>query len=133
MKNEEPGRAQESPLREKSRLFAYRIIRLNFYLTDKKREYIISKQVMRSGTSVGANIFEAKYGQSKPDFISKMSIALKETSETEYWFDLLRFGGYITQFQFDSLYSDAEEIKSMLISTINTAKKSLEQEKEKNN
>ncbi|MFR1476875.1 MAG: four helix bundle protein [Hydrogeniiclostridium mannosilyticum] len=85
---------------DKSVAFAARVIKLNQYLTKDKKEHIISKQIIRSGTSIGANIHEANYGQSKADFISKMHIALKETAETEYWLKLpvvrLYYGGYVS-------------------------------------
>ena len=84
---------------------------------------MISKQIVRSGTSIGANINEANYGQSKADFISKMHIALKETSETEYWLRLLTMSEYLTNDMGDSLLTDCLELKRMLIASINTAKK----------
>ena len=80
---------KESILKNKTEAFATRIVKLHQYLGNKKKEYIISKQIIRSGTSIGANINEANYAQSKPDFTSKMQIALKETAETEYWLKLL--------------------------------------------
>ncbi|MFQ9847645.1 MAG: four helix bundle protein, partial [[Clostridium] leptum] len=98
------------------------VIKLNQYLTKDKKEHIISKQIIRSGTSIGANIHEANYGQSKADFISKMHIALKETAETEYWLKLLKLSGYITEDMSRSLLSDCLEIKRLLIASINTAK-----------
>ena len=88
---------KENVLIDKSVAFAARVIKLNQYLTKDKKEHIISKQIIRSGTSIGANIHEANYGQSKADFISKMHIALKETAETEYWLKLLKLSGYITE------------------------------------
>lgn len=84
---------------------------------------IISKQIVRSGTSIGANINEANYGQSKADFVSKIHIALKETAETEYWLRLLTLSEYLTNDLGDSLLTDCLEIKKLLISSINTAKK----------
>ena len=84
---------------------------------------MISKQIVRSGTSIGANINEANYGQSKADFISKMHIALKETSETEYWLRLLTLSEYLTNDMGDSLLTDCLELKRMLVASINTAKK----------
>ena len=92
------------------------------YLIKTKKETIISKQIVRSGTSIGANINEANYGQSKADFVSKMHIALKETSETEYWLKLLTMSEYITEDMGQSLLKDCLEIKRILISSINTAK-----------
>ncbi|MGN1444371.1 MAG: four helix bundle protein [Acutalibacteraceae bacterium] len=87
-----------------------------------KKEGVISKQIIRSGTSIGANINEANYGQSKADFISKMQISLKETAETEYWIRLLVLSDYISEDMGSSLLNDCLEIKRMLISSLNTAK-----------
>ena len=109
-------------LLEKSLFFAARIVKLNKYLVKEKHEVIISKQIIRSGTSIGANANEAAYGISRADFIAKMQIALKETSETEYWLRLLVLSEYITEAEGDSLISDCLEIKRILISSLNTAK-----------
>ncbi len=106
-------------------MFAVRIIKLHQYLSNTKHETVISKQIIRSGTSIGANITEANYAQSKADFISKMHIALKETAETEYWLKLLVMSDLINESMNDSLSSDCLEIKRMLISTINTSKKQI--------
>lgn len=113
---------KENILIDKSISFASRIIKLHQYLIKTKKETIISKQILRSGTSIGANINEANYGQSKADFISKMHIALKETAETEYWLKLLTAAEYITDDMGKSLLNDCIEIKKILISSINTAK-----------
>mgnify|MGYP003446659357 FL=1 len=113
---------KENILIEKSIVFASRIIKLHKYLIKDKKEHIISKQIVRSGTSVGANINEANYGQSKADFISKMHIALKETAETEYWIRLLIMSEYITSEMGDSLHKECIESKTDLIASINTAK-----------
>ena len=107
---------------ENSKDFAIRIINLCKILQNDRHEYILSKQLMRSGTSIGANINEANYGQSKADFISKMSIALKETAETEYWIKLLYLSEYIDEKMSQSLLNDCLEIKRILIASINTAK-----------
>ena len=115
---------KENLLIDKSIAFASRIIKLHQYLTETKKETIVSKQIVRSGTSIGANINEANYGQSKADFISKMHIALKETAETEYWLKLLTMSEYITEDTRKSLLSDCLEIKRLLIASINTAKDS---------
>ena len=114
---------KENLLIDKSLAFASRIIKLYQYLTTTKQELVISKQIVRSGTSIGANINEANYGQSKADFISKMHIALKETSETEYWLRLLTMSEYLTSDMGDSLLTDCFELKRMLVASINTAKK----------
>ena len=102
--------------------FAARIVKLHAYLNKEKKEHIISKQVVRSGTSIGANINEANYGQSKADFISKLHIALKETAETEYWIRLLSLSDYLDEAMTKSLLQDCLEIKRILIASINTAK-----------
>ena len=113
---------KENILIDKSIAFAARIIKLHQYLIKTKKETIISKQIVRSGTSIGANINEANYGQSKADFVSKMHIALKETAETEYWLNLLTMSEYITEDMGQSLLKDCLEIKRMLIASINTSK-----------
>ena len=101
---------------EKSRVFALRSIRLYKYLCNEKREFILSKQVLRSGTAIGANVKEAIRGQSKPDFYSKLNIALKEASETEYWLELLYHSGYIDERSFKSIYEDCQELIRILVS-----------------
>lgn len=113
---------KENLLIDKSLVFAARIIKLNQYLI-KKHEFVISKQIIRSATSIGANINEANYGQSRADFIAKMQIALKETAETEYWLRLLLMAEYLSQSEAASLLEDCLSLKRLLISTINTAKK----------
>lgn len=113
---------KENVLIDKSIAFASRIIKLHQYLIKTKKETIISKQIVRSGTSIGANINEANYGQSKADFVSKMHIALKETAETEYWLKLLTMSEYITEEMGKSFLNGCLEIKRMLIASINTAK-----------
>ncbi len=114
---------KENLLIDKSVDFAARIINLCKYLEEKQKEHIISKQIIRSGTSIGANINEAQYGNSKADFISKLHISLKETAETEYWLRLLFKSEYIDEKIFKSLLNDCLELKKLLISSINTAKK----------
>ncbi|MBR3540688.1 MAG: four helix bundle protein [Bacteroidales bacterium] len=103
---------KESIIKTKSKAFALRIIKLYQYLTEsaERKEYVLSKQVLRSGTSIGANVKEALRGQSRPDFRSKMSIALKEASETEYWLELLHESGFIDDKSFQSIYNDNLEI-----------------------
>ena len=113
---------KENALIDKSIAFAARIVKLHRYLIKDKRETVISKQIVRSGTSIGANINEANYGQSKADFISKLHIALKETAETEYWLKLLIMSEYVTADMGNSLLNDCLEIKRILIASINTAK-----------
>lgn len=113
---------KENILIDKSINFAARIIKLHRYLNDEKKEYIISKQIIRSATSIGANINEAQYGSSKPDFIAKLHISLKETAETEYWLRLLYKADNLDDSMFNSLLADCLEIKRILIASINTAK-----------
>lgn len=113
-------------LNDKSIAFAVRIIKLHDYLVKTKKETIVSKQIVRSGTSIGANVNEASYGQSKADFVSKMHIALKETAETEYWLKLLTMSEYISEEMGKSLLSDCLEIKRILIASINTAKENMQ-------
>ena len=115
---------RDNILVDKSISFAVRIIKLHRYLIKTKKETIISKQIVRSGTSIGANINEANYGQSKADIISKLHIALKETAETEYWLRLLVLSEYIGHETGQSMIEDCLELKRILISSINTAKRS---------
>ena len=114
---------KNNPLLDKSLLFAARVIKLNKYLNKDKHETVIAKQIVRSATSIGANANEAIYGISKADFIAKLQIALKETAETEYWLRLLVLSKYITEKEGKSILDDCLEIKKILISTLNTAKK----------
>lgn len=109
-------------LLDKTLHFAARIMKLYKYLITEKHEDIISKQIIRSATSIGANANEAVYGISKADFIAKLHISLKETAETEYWLNLLYLSDFITEKEKISLVNDCLEIKKILISTINTAK-----------
>ncbi len=113
---------KESILMDKAIDFAARIIKLQRYLVKNKKETIISKQIVRSGTSVGANISEANYGQSKADFIAKLHIALKETAETEYWLRLLVKSEILSEQEAENLMSDCLDLKRLLISSLNTAK-----------
>lgn len=113
---------QESIIKEKSEAFSKRIVRLYRYLTQQKGETIISKQIYRSGTSIGANIAESRFAQSPVDFISKLSIALKEANETEYWLKNLFYGDYITERQYTSMFNDVEEIIKILVKSIKTLK-----------
>ena len=110
----------EKTVKYKSKKFSVRIVNLYKYLCDKKNEYVLSKQILRSGTSIGANIAESECAISKKDFLSKIYIAFKESAETLYWLDLLYETEYITDSQYESLYADCEEIKKMLSSTTKT-------------
>lgn len=107
---------------DKSKFFAIRIVRAYKYLTAEKNEYVLSKQLLRSGTSIGANVKEAIRGQSKPDFYSKLNIALKEASETEYWLEILYETEYIDKKLFDSINSDCQELINLLVSITKTQK-----------
>lgn len=106
---------------EKSFEFAVRIVNLYKFLAKEQKEYVLSKQLLRCGTSIGANIAEAQRGQSKADFISKMNIALKEANETQYWLNLLFRTEYITKKQYDSLNQDIQELISLLMAICRTA------------
>ena len=112
----------DNVLLEKSLKFATRIVKLYQYLVKEKKESIISKQLIRSGTSIGANANEAVYGVSQADFIAKLQISLKETAETEYWLRLLVMSGYIDETQGNSMINDCLEIKRILIASLKTAK-----------
>jgi four helix bundle protein len=112
----------ENPVKDKSYKFAVRIVRLCKYLMDEKREFILSKQLLRSGTSIGANVKEALHGESRADFIHKLSIALKEASETEYWLELLLETEYLDRPKFDSINQDCQELLKLLISIIKSSK-----------
>ena len=114
---------KENLLLSHSLKFSAKIIKLQQYLIKQKKEAIISKQIIRSATSIGANINEANYGSSKADFIAKMQIALKECAETEYWIRLLKESEYIQNDMFNNLIEDCLSIKKMLVATLNTAKK----------
>ena len=109
---------KDNPLKDKSYAFAVRIVKMYKYLCDKKHEYVLSKQVLRSGTSIGANIVEANGAISKDDFSAKMSIAYKEALETKYWLDLLKDSGYLESKGYDELYQEADEISRMLFAVL---------------
>ncbi|UPU35722.1 four helix bundle protein [Geomonas paludis] len=113
----------ENAIKEKSFALALRIIRLYQFLTEQKREYVISKQLLRSGTSVGAMVREAEQAESKADFVHKLSIALKEANESEYWLDLLHQSGYLDDKSYASITADNKTILKLLTSIINTSKR----------
>jgi four helix bundle protein len=110
---------------EKTYHFALRIVKAYRYLREEQNEYVLSKQMLRSGTSIGANCKEAIYAQSTLDFINKLSIALKEASETEYWLDLLHDSQYIDDKSFESIHNENIEIIKLLTSIIKTTKSTL--------
>ncbi len=115
----------EKVLAPKSYQFALRIIGLYKILSSDRKEFILSKQALRSGTAIGALIREAEHAESKADFLHKMSIALKEANETEYWLMLLKDSSYISNTEFESISNDCSELIKLLISTVKTLKKSL--------
>jgi four helix bundle protein len=112
----------ENILKNKSYAFALRVIKMYKYLCSQK-EYVLSKQVLRSGTAIGALVAESIFAQSKADFINKLSISLKEANETLYWLSLLRDSDYINEVMFDSIKKDNEELIRLLVSSIKTAKR----------
>lgn len=107
---------------DKSKKFAIRIVKLYKYLCDEKKEFVLSKQLLRSGTSIGANIAEANCSISKKEFLSKMYIAFKECSESKYWLDLLFETNYLTQTEYDSIVNDCSEIQKLLSSITKTTR-----------
>jgi four helix bundle protein len=115
---------------EKTRVFALRTVKIYSYLQSNYKEYVMSKQLLRCGTSIGANVAESKYAQSLPDFVNKMSIALKEASETEYWITLLYQSEYLNKQEFDSLNTDIREIIKILSSIILTNKNKIRKKEE---
>lgn len=115
----------ENTVVEKSFEFAVRIVNLHRFLCNTRNEYVMSKQILRCGTSIGANITEAQKGQSKADFTAKMQIALKEANETEYWLRLLHRTEYITKEQFASMHRDVKELIALLSSICKSSKETL--------
>jgi len=115
-------KTKDNPLKEKSYQFAIHVVKLSQYLQQDKKEFVLSRQLLRSGTGVGALIREAEFGQSRADFAHKMSISLKEANETEYWLSLLKDTDFIGEDQFMSLQSDCRELIAMLVATVKTAK-----------
>jgi four helix bundle protein len=116
---------KSDPLREKSFNLALRIVRLCRYLNEEKKEYTLSKQLLRSGTNPGAMVREAANAESPVDFIHKLGIAQKETGETQFWLELLHASDYLTEQEFQSIYADTEEVMRILRSSILTKKKKL--------
>lgn len=116
---------KENNIKNKSFAFAVRMVKLYQYLSEQKREFILSKQLLRSGTAVGAMVREAEHGQSKADFVHKFSIAQKEINETIYWLELLHETGYIDESQFESLNNDAVELIKIITVIIKNTKRNL--------
>ncbi len=112
----------ENAVRDKSVSFAKRVIQVYKYLREEKKEHVMSKQLLRSGTSIGANIAEAQYASSKKDFVAKLYISLRETAETLYWLELLYSSDYLTASQYSSLQSDCEELRKLLSSITKTSR-----------
>ncbi len=115
-------REEDNVILLKSKAFALRIIKLYKYLTDERKEFVLSKQILRSGTSIGANAKEASVAQSKKDFEAKLSIALKEAGETEYWLELLHESDYMDMNAFNSIYSDNKELIRILTSILKSSR-----------
>ena len=113
---------KENTIMIKSFSFSVRIVNLHKYLSKVKNEYVISKQICRSGTSIGANVAEAQQAQSKPDFINKMNVALKEAYETNYWLRLLYATSYLNDSEYESMIMDCSELEKLLIAIIKAAK-----------
>ncbi|MCR4737920.1 MAG: four helix bundle protein [Bacteroidales bacterium] len=111
-------------LLEKTKHFALRIIKLYSFLKNEKNEYVMSKQILRSGTSIGANAKEASTAQSKRDFYAKLHISFKEAAETEYWLELLHESGFIDNNAFNSIYSECQELLKILTSILKTKQQS---------
>lgn len=120
--------AFENLVKEKSKQFAIRIVRLYQMLHETQNEYVLSKQVLRSGTSIGANIAEAVCAMSRKDFLAKLYVAYKECAETMYWLELLHDTDYLPEPLFQSLYQDNLELYKLLTSIIKTTKKTLDQQ-----
>ena len=111
---------RDSVIQRKSKAFALGVIKLYRYLNEQKNEHIISRQLLRCGTSIGANAKEAMYAQSKADFTAKLFIAQKECAETEYWLELLYGSEYINKDEFDSIYGDCRELMNMIVASTKT-------------
>ena len=112
----------DNAIEAKSFQFSVRVVKLCKHLREDKKEYILSKQLLRSGTSIGANVVESQQAQSRPDFIAKLCIALKEASETNYWLRLLHATEYLSEKEYGSIYSDCKELEKLLTSIIKTTK-----------
>ena len=119
---------KENTVKDKSFAFAVRVVKLAKYLQGRQKEFVLSKQVLRSGTAVGALVREAEHAESRADFIHKMSIALKEANETLYWLELLRRGEYIGDQNFESVRSDSEELIKLLVAIVKSTKGALRSE-----
>ena len=114
---------KENVIMRKSFAFSVRIVNLHRYLSRKKNEFVISRQICKSGTSIGANIAEAQQAQTRPDFLSKLNISLKETTETLYWLRLLEATDYLTKSEYESIASDCIELEKILTASVKAIKK----------
>jgi four helix bundle protein len=117
-----PGTKKEDVLKEKSFAFSLRAVKLYRYLVDEHREYILSKQLLRSATAIGALVREAKFAHSKADFLNKLTVALKEANETDYWLELLHRSGYLNDTMYRSIRPDIETLLKLLIASTKTVK-----------
>jgi four helix bundle protein len=117
---------KENVLLEKSYQFALRIVKFCRYLNDEKHEFVLSKQILASGTSIGSQIEEAQQGENRSDFLHQLSIANKHAFKTNYWLRLLHDSEYLNEKQFSSLLEDCEEIQKLLTATLKTTRKTLE-------
>lgn len=120
MSNEQP---KNDPLNEKSFSFSLRIIKLYHYMQSEHKEFVLSRQVLRSGTAIGALIREAKYAQSKADFLNKLMIALKEANETKYWLELLYHSDYLNKRMYHSIVPEIDSLLKLLVASTKTVKK----------
>ena len=125
MENDICATKKPNVIRDKSFAYALRTVKLCRYLNTKKKEYTISKQLLRSGTAIGALVREAEHAESKQDFIHKLSIALKEANETDYWLDLLYQSEFISPPQYHSIHPETVELIKLLVSIINSSKANL--------
>lgn len=112
-------------VKDKSFAFALRIVKLNRYLVEQKKEYVLSKQILLSGTAIGALVREAEQAESKADFVHKLAIALKEANETEYWIELLFQSGYLEENSYQSIHKDLKELLKLLTSILKRSKENL--------
>ena len=125
MDNDTCAPKKPNAIAEKSFAFALRVVKLNRFLNSEKREHVMSKQLLRSGTAIGALVREAEHAESKPDFVHKLSIALKEANETDYWIELLHQSETISQKQYESIQPNVIELIKLLVSIIKTSKSNL--------
>ncbi|MDR1679560.1 MAG: four helix bundle protein [Prevotellaceae bacterium] len=121
------AKRESSILHIKSYNFAIRIVNLSTFLQTQKKEFVLNKQILRSGTAIGALVRESEFAQSNADFINKLSIALKEANETDFWLNLLKDTSFIEENSYNSLAKDCSELIAILVASINTVKNNLKQ------